>query len=67
MKYLWEAKPPLTRSDVFAEGWEVDTFHAATDEEAIAKIERLRKRHEVGQPLTIKLSCEGRAIRTFKS
>ncbi len=65
-KYLFEAKPPLTRSDVFADGWEVDSFHAMDDTEAIERIERIRKRHQVGE-LTIKLSCEGRTVRTFKS
>ena len=63
MKYLLEAKPPLTRSDVFSDGWEVDTFHAESDEKAVERIERIKKRHA---GVIIRLSCEGRTVRTFK-
>lgn len=65
-KYMWEAKPPLTRSDVFQDGWEFDSFHASDDQKAIEKVDRLFRRHQIGQPLTIRLSCDGRAVRTFK-
>ena len=66
-KYLWEAKPPLTRSDLFQDGWEFDVFHAENDQKAIEKVDRMFRRHDVGQPLTIRLSVEGRQVRTFKS
>ncbi len=65
-KYLMEAKPPITREDLFQDGWEIDTFHADSDERAIARIDKLMAKHDIGRPITIRLSCEGRAIRTFK-
>lgn len=66
-KYIWEAKPPLTRSDLFADSWEIGTIYADNDEKAIAWAEKTFKRHNVGLPLTIRISCEGRAVRTIKS
>jgi hypothetical protein len=65
-KYLWEAKPPLTRSDLFQDAWEVGSFYADNDEKAIERMETVVSRHDVGQPLTIRLSCDGRMVRTFK-
>lgn len=67
MKYLWESKPLLTRADLFQDGWEFDVFHSENDEKAIEKVDRMFRRHDVGPQLTIRLSCEGRQIRTFKT
>lgn len=66
-KYMIEAKPPLTRSDLFADGWEQQTFHADSDENAIARMDKLVERHDVGKPLTIRLSCEGKLVKQYKS
>jgi len=65
-KYLWEAKPPLTRSDVFADGWEIGDFFADNDEKAIERIERILEKHDIGNPQIIQLSCGGKSVRIFK-
>ncbi len=66
-KYNWEAKPPLTRSDLFADGWEIGTIYADDDEGAIRWAENTFKKHDVGPAFTLKISCGDRAVRTIKS
>jgi hypothetical protein len=64
-RYLWEVKPPITRPDVFASpmDWEIGSIHAGTDDEAIRWCEKVMKKYE---PQTLRLSCSGREIRTFR-
>lgn len=66
-KYNWEAKPPITRSDLFANGIEVGEVHASDDERAIAWLEKMFKRYDDGSKLTMKISLGNRMVRTLKS
>lgn len=53
----------MTRSNVFQDGWEIGEFHAADNEAAFEKIRKMAERHDIGEPLTIKLSLAGKMIR----
>lgn len=68
-RYQWEAKPPLTRPDVFGgpEAIEVGTIKAADDEDAIRWLERMFARFSVCPPLTMRVSTDGRTVRTMKT
>jgi hypothetical protein len=67
MKYQWEAKPPLTRADLFSDGWEIGSIDADSDEKAIAWATKMFQRHSIGGPLTIRVMQDGRLIRTLKT
>lgn len=62
-KYKWEAKPPLTRTDVFGDGWEEGSIFASSDEEAIQWAERMIRRH--GKDQTIRVLSGNRTIRVL--
>jgi len=65
--YRWQAKPPLTRSDVFADCWEFADFWAESDEKAAERISKMFERYNVGtDQQIIKLTCGERSVRTFK-
>lgn len=66
-KYRWEAKPPLTRQDVFEDCWEFADFWAENDEKAAERMGKVFDRYNVGSPQTIRVSCGERTVRTFKS
>jgi len=66
-KSNWEAKPPITRSDLFADGIEIGEIFADNDERAIAWLEKTFAKHNIGNPLAMKISCGNKAVRTIKN
>lgn len=65
-RYRWEARPPLTRPDLFEECWEFADFWAENDEKAVERMAKMFERYNVGLQ-TIKVSCGERMIRTFRT
>lgn len=68
-KYIWEAKPPITRNDIFNtdDCWETGTIYSKNDDEAILWLERTFKRHNIANyKLTMKITLDGKTIRTIK-
>lgn len=67
--YQWEAKPPVTRPDVFggSEATEIGTIKARDDQDAIAWLERMFQRHSTATPLTMRVSQGNRIVRTMKT
>lgn len=66
-KYQWEAKPPLTRNDIFNEGWEVGVLNFTDDADAISWLERKFKQHDIGQSLIIRVLQGNRLVRQMKT
>ncbi len=64
-KYRWEAKPPITRTDLYQSEWEIGTIEARDDEDAIAWLNRVFDKNNIS-PQQITLYFKGRLVRQRK-